>query len=71
MWAGKTWITSRRASATLRQFKIQGQTLEHVTLWLDRPFCRAAGYVALSRVRCDEDYLVAGDVTPQHFIPAM
>ena len=44
---------------------------KHVTLWLDRPCCRAAGYVALSRVRCDEDYLVAGDVTPQHFIPAM
>ena len=51
--------------------KIQGQTLEHVTLWLGRPFCRAAGYVALSRVRRDDDYLIAGDVSAQHFIPAM
>ena len=51
--------------------KVQGQTLEHVTLWLDRPFCRTAGYVALSRVRRDEDYLIAGNVSPQHFIPAM
>ena len=51
--------------------KIQGQTLDHITLWLDRPFCRAAGYVALSRVRREEDYLIAGDVTPRHFIPAM
>ena len=51
--------------------KVQGQTLEHVTLWLDRACCRAAGYVALSRVRRDEDYLIAGNVTPLHFIPAM
>ena len=51
--------------------KVQGQTLEHITLWLDRACCRAAGYVALSRVRRDEDYLIAGNVTPIHFIPAM
>ena len=51
--------------------KVQGQTLEHVTLWLDRACCRATGYVALSRVRRDEDYLIAGNVTPLHFIPAM
>ena len=50
--------------------KIQGQTLPHVTLFLDRPGCRAAGYVALSRVQYDEDYLIAGRVCPRHFVPA-
>ena len=51
--------------------KVQGQTLPHITLWLDRSHCRAAGYVALSRVRRDEDYLIAGKVRPHHFTPAM
>ncbi|CAE7433851.1 unnamed protein product, partial [Symbiodinium sp. CCMP2592] len=51
--------------------KVQGQTLKHITLWLDRPCCRAAGYVALSRVRHDEDYLIAGKIRPHHFTPAM
>ena len=50
--------------------KIQGSTLDHVTLWLDRPGCRAAAYVALSRVRRDEDYLIAGLVHARHFVPA-
>ena len=51
--------------------RIQGMTLEHVTLWLDRAGCRAAGYVALSRVQYDKDYLIAGLVAPRHFVPAM
>ena len=51
--------------------KIQGATLKHVTIWLDHPWCRAAGYVAMSRVEHDEDYLIAGRVTPQHFVPAI
>ena len=51
--------------------KVQGQTLEHVTIWLDRAGCKAAGYVALARVRRDADYLIAGRVTPHHFVPAM
>ena len=51
--------------------KVQGQTLEHVTIWLDRAGCRAAGYVAMARVRRDADYLIAGRVTPHHFVPAM
>ena len=50
--------------------KVQGMTLEHITLWLDVPGCRAAAYVALSRVRRDEDYLIAGVVGTGHFIPA-
>ena len=50
--------------------KIQGTTLKHVTVWLDRPWCKAAGYVALSRVEHDGDYVLAGKLTPEHFVPA-
>ena len=50
--------------------KVQGMTLSHITLWLDRAGCRAAAYVALSRVQRDEDYAVAGTVSPAHFVPA-
>ena len=50
--------------------KVQGMTLPHITIWLDSIYCRAAAYVAMSRVRRDEDYLIAGLVTPQHFAPA-
>ena len=51
--------------------KQQGAELGHITIWLDVPFMRAAGYVAMSRVRRDEDYLVGGRVTRRHFVPAM
>ena len=50
--------------------KVQGMTLPHVTIWLDCICCRAAAYVAMSRVAKDEDYLIAGAVTPKHFVPA-
>ena len=50
--------------------KVQGATLPHITIWLDKPGCRAAAYVALSRVEHDENYLVAGAVCPRHFVPA-
>ena len=50
--------------------KVQGMTLAHITLWLDRAGCRAAAYVALSRVQRDEDYAIAGAVSTGHFIPA-
>lgn len=30
-------------------YKMQGATLDHMTLWLDTPGCPAAGYVGLSR----------------------
>ena len=50
--------------------KIQGTTLEHITIWLDRPGCRAAAYVAMSRVEKDTDYLLAGNLKTKHFIPA-
>jgi hypothetical protein len=51
--------------------KVQGSTLDHVTVWLDCPGCRAAAYVALSRVRRDEDYLIGGSLHPNLFVPAM
>ena len=50
--------------------KIQGMTLPHITLWLDRAGCKAAAYVAMSRVQRDEEYLIAGKVCPAHFVPA-
>ena len=50
--------------------KVQGMTLPHITLWLDTPCCRAGAYVAMSRVSKDQDYLIAGPVTPKHFMPA-
>ena len=50
--------------------KYQGAELEHVTLWLDRKWSPAAGYVALSRVSRDEDYLIGGVVTVNHLLPA-
>ena len=50
--------------------KVQGMTLPHITVWLDAIACRAAASVAMSRVATDEDYLIAGAVTPLHFAPA-
>ncbi|CAK0903522.1 unnamed protein product, partial [Prorocentrum cordatum] len=41
--------------------RIQGMTLEHITVYLDAPGCRAAAYVAMSRVEYDYQYLIAGD----------
>ena len=49
--------------------KFQGAELEHVTVWLDREGVRAAAYVAISRVRRDEDYLLGGIVTERHLVP--
>ena len=50
--------------------KYQGAELEHVTFWPDRPGCQAAGYVALSRVKRDKDYLLGGCIDCDHFVPA-
>lgn len=50
--------------------KIQGATLPHVTIWLDVPFVRAAGYVAISRVQFDKNWRFVGQLTPLHFLPA-
>ena len=50
--------------------KIQGATLPHVTIWLDRPGCKASAYVAMSRVQRDDDYLFGGKMMPKYFVPA-
>ena len=50
--------------------KVQGATLSHITLWLDRPGVRAALYVALSRVQYDEDWRFIGDIGIWHCLPA-
>ena len=51
--------------------KLQGAELKHVTIWLDAKNMRAAGYVAISRVRTDDAYLLGGIVEPAHFTPAV
>ena len=50
--------------------KVQGATLDHVTVWLDIPNMPAAAYVALSRVRHDADWRFVGNPTVHHFTPA-
>jgi ATP-dependent exoDNAse (exonuclease V) alpha subunit len=50
--------------------KVQGSTLPHIIIWLDKAGCRAAAYVAMARVQHDKDYLIAGPVCPFHFVPA-
>ena len=50
--------------------KVQGATLEHVTMWLDVRNMPAAAYVAISRVRRDEDWRYIGNVCVHHFTPA-
>jgi len=50
--------------------KVQGATLDHITLWLDLAGMPAAAYVALSRVRRDSDWRIVGHRTVHHFTPA-
>ncbi|CAE7229696.1 unnamed protein product [Symbiodinium pilosum] len=50
--------------------KVQGATLQHITLWLDVPNVEAAAYVALSRVQHDKDWRFLGHLTRRHFTPA-
>jgi hypothetical protein len=40
-----------------------------VTVYLYRPGQRAAAYVAMSRVKKDEDYLFGGHCTKKRFVP--
>ena len=51
--------------------KLQGSELEHITIWLDVANAKAAGYVAISRVQRDGDYLLGGRLKRRHFRPAM
>ena len=50
--------------------KLQGATIEHMTLYLDVANIEAAGYVALSRVQHDRDWRFVGDPGVHHFTPA-
>ena len=50
--------------------KIQGATLNHITLYLDLANMPAAAYVALSRVQKDSHWRYLGDPTRHHFTPA-
>ena len=50
--------------------KIQGATLDHITIWLDVPFVRGAAYVAMSRVRTDADWQFLGAISSKHCLPA-
>ncbi|CAE7576897.1 pif1, partial [Symbiodinium pilosum] len=50
--------------------KLQGATLDSMTLYLDVPNIPAAGYVALSRVRYDTHWRFVGYLTQHHFTPA-
>ncbi|CAE7569282.1 PIF1 [Symbiodinium sp. CCMP2592] len=60
-----------RAGYACTIHKLQGAELPHVTVWLDVKHMRAAGYVAISRVRTDDAYLLASLLTPEHFTPAV
>jgi ATP-dependent exoDNAse (exonuclease V) alpha subunit len=68
---GRVTYFPLRAGYASTIYKFQGAELSHVTVWLDRPGCPAAAYVALSRVQRDADYLIGGRVTKAHFTPAM
>ena len=58
-----------RAGYASTIYKMQGAQLPHVTIWLDKPGVKAAAYVAMSRVRRDNDYLLGGIVTKKHLVP--
>ena len=51
--------------------KLQGAQLAHITIWLDIKGAKAAGYVAISRIEYDENYLLGGLLKRRHFVPAM
>ena len=50
--------------------QVQGDEFKHITVVLDKQFCPAAGYTALSRVQRASDYMLAGKMTREHFVPA-
>jgi hypothetical protein len=50
--------------------KMQGATLEHMTIYFDVANIPAAAYVALSRVERDEDWQFVGNPGRHHFTPS-
>lgn len=67
-------IRHMRAAAGLAYahnlLKVQGATIDHLTIYLDVANIEAAGYVALSRVRMDAHWQYTGDPGVHHFTPA-
>ena len=51
--------------------KVTGAELPHVTLWLDRPKTPGAAYTGMSRLAYGRDLLIGGNVTRDHFMPAL
>ena len=49
---------------------MQGDEFKHITIVLNKQFCPAAGYTALSRVEKGTNYALAGKVRREHFVPA-
>jgi hypothetical protein len=50
--------------------KVQGDEFKHITIWLDVKNMPAAGYTALSRVEFQKSYLIGGNMSVDHFVPA-
>lgn len=50
--------------------KIQGEDVDHMSLWLDCPRIPAAFYVALSRVRRLDDVVFLGYLSRMHIVPS-
>ena len=71
-WTNERWVTvfPFRLGYASTLHKVQGATLEHITLWLDFKNLPASAYVALSRVQRDADWRYIGDPTRHHFTPA-
>jgi hypothetical protein len=51
--------------------KVQGETISHLSFWLDTKGIPAAFYVGLSRVRSFDDIVFLGYLTPEHVVPAV
>eukprot|EP00959_Pyramimonas_sp_CCMP1952_P105574 2207312-Pyramimonas_sp.AAC.1 len=64
-WTAETHVVHypMRLGYATTLHKVQGATLDHVTLWLDLAGMPAAAYVALSRVRRDADWRIMGQTT--------
>ena len=66
----KTTFLPLRLGYASTLLKVQGATLEHITMYLDVPNVEAAGYVAMCRVKHDRDWKFVGNPTVHHFTPA-
>ena len=56
-----------RAGYASTILKLQGTELEHVTVYLDKPFVPAVAYTAMGRVKSGYDRLIGGVVDKHHF----